>query len=816
MAVSSVSGASSIYGARSANIMSGLASGMDTEAMIEGMVQGLKSKIDRQKQDQQVLQWQQEAYRSISDKLVALSSKYTAFGSTSNLMSEAFFSPSIVTPQGANAGKLTASGSSNSNIQVQSVNKLAQTETISFTGLKDVSTVNNKTVSSTQGVDLNGMVDVSNIAGKQINLKFGNSSFSVTFSDKEYKSAQDVVDEFNEQLKNTSINFSNGSSVAASKVLKAENQDGKFAITLQEGYTGNALEVVSGSGDLLKGLHLEKGTKLEAGQSTLTGSAAIDVTTSKSTKDVLAGEAFNVTFNGTSATIRLPGKDSEEFKKIFDSAEPAKAMQEYLQTQFDRAFGYNRVKVGNAGEGSMFQPTFSVQDSDVFSITGGSATLIGRTGIFGIEQGASNRLNINQTLGSLYGDEFGDLKAVQENGQDKVDKNGNKLYALEINGVKIGEYTKDTNMATIMQDISRNAEAGVKVTYSTTSNQFVMSSTHGGAGGRIEIRNDNGDNLAAKLFGTVTYDDSNNITVERQSEANVTRGQDAEMTVSINGTVTKLTSGNNAFDVDGMTITANETFTDGGSVSFTSKVNTDTIINTIKDFVKDYNEVLAEVNSQYSTQPDKKGYRPLTEDQRKDMTEKQIEEYEKMAKQGLLYGDQDLAGLSSGLRFLFSNENMRKIGITTSSDYADKGKIVLDETKLRSMLESNPDAVKEAFAAPLQYTKDAEGNVTSHVDSTSSGVMEMLKVQLDKYAKTSGSTKGILIEKAGSKHSALSLLQNTLQKKYDSIDETIDKLTDQLNDRIDFYTSKFSKLEVLISQMNAQSSYLSGMGGGGY
>lgn len=32
---------SSIYGSRNSNIISGLASGMDTEAMIEGMVQGL-------------------------------------------------------------------------------------------------------------------------------------------------------------------------------------------------------------------------------------------------------------------------------------------------------------------------------------------------------------------------------------------------------------------------------------------------------------------------------------------------------------------------------------------------------------------------------------------------------------------------------------------------------------------------------------------------------------------------------------------------------------------------------------------------------
>ena len=59
MAVSSVSGSSSIYGSRNSHILSGLASGLDTESMIEGMVQGTKNKVDKQKQKRQILLWQQ-------------------------------------------------------------------------------------------------------------------------------------------------------------------------------------------------------------------------------------------------------------------------------------------------------------------------------------------------------------------------------------------------------------------------------------------------------------------------------------------------------------------------------------------------------------------------------------------------------------------------------------------------------------------------------------------------------------------------------------------------------------------------------------
>ena len=119
MAVSSVGGssASSLYGSR--NVLSGLASGMDTEAMIENMVMGTKNKITAQQQKQQKLLWKQEAYRSISDQLVQLSTKYTSYTSSTNLMSANFFKPSIITTAGKYKDLISASGSTTSDIVIQ-------------------------------------------------------------------------------------------------------------------------------------------------------------------------------------------------------------------------------------------------------------------------------------------------------------------------------------------------------------------------------------------------------------------------------------------------------------------------------------------------------------------------------------------------------------------------------------------------------------------------------------------------------------------------------------------------------------------------
>ena len=848
MAVSNVSrssSSSSIYGSRSSNIISGLASGMDTESMIEGMVSGIKTKIDTQKQKQQILLWQQEAYRSISDQLVQISNKYTSYTSSTNLMSSAFFQPSIITSLGKNAGMISASGRTTSDIQISKVENLAKTETVSFNGLNGVS--NKSGIEADNAVDLKGKVDVSNLAGQQLSFEYGNKTFTITFdSDREYNSLNDVADEINKQLGNASISLSDGTSIKMNSKIKAEVSGNNLEFRFVDGAKEtNTLELKSDSSQsALNALHLSAGATM-SGTGKITSSAEItkdDLFSTKSTADVLAGATMNVTYNGTRAKIKMPEKGTDEYNEIFVNStskeDAAQKMQDYLQTQFDQAFGYNRVHISGVQSDGTFKPTFelvSAGEGDTLSINSGTLNVIGKGGIFGIDRGASNRVNTSKTLGELYGlnetsTGFTGLQAVQkEDGSDKLDENGNKLYALEINGVKIGEYSVDTTLGTIMNDINKNEKAGVKVSYSTTSNQFVFTSTHGGSGGRIEIGND-GANLAAKLFGAVEYDGQGNIAKVRGHEVanyqgkdfSVIQGQDARMEAYVNGVKTTLTSGTNTFDIDGFKVTANGTFEATNAserVTFDKKVDADKIVDAVKSFVEDYNKVLAEINKQYSTQPDHKNtYKPLTDDQKADMTEKQIEEYETKAKQGLLFGDNDLGNLSNALRFVFSNSNLDAIGVSVSTSYSDRGRITLDETKLRSALASDPDAVAEAFTAPLEQKQvtNSDGS-TSWVDDTSSGgAISRLKVRLDQYAATTGATKGILIEKAGSQYSPTALLQNTLQDRIDSYDDVIDTLTDRLNDKIDFYTSKFSKLETLIAQMNSQSSYLSSLGGSSY
>ena len=90
----------------------------------------------------------------------------------------------------------------------------------------------------------------------------------------------------------------------------------------------------------------------------------------------------------------------------------------------------------------------------------------------------------------------------------------------------------------------------------------------------------------------------------------------------------------------------------------------------------------------------------------------------------------------------------------------------------------------------------------------------VLKTTLDRYASTTGATKGILIEKAGSSRAPTSILDNYIQDMMDNIDDQIERWETKLSDQVDRYTSQFTQLEVLIQQMNSQSASLSGLMGG--
>lgn len=899
------SSTSSIYGTR--NVLSGLASGMDTEAMIENAVSGYNTKITQLQQKQTKVEWQQTAYRSIIGKIASFSDKYTSYTSSTNLMSASFFNGAVkVNSQGEYAKCVAASGRTDSDVKLLGVKQLAKSATYVVSGLGTNSSANGLPMIQGSAVDLSQTQEISKISGS-LTLSYGNDrTMEIEFGELDtYNSVEDLKNAIVKKLGEQNMTLSDGTSVKASTRIEVSiNADGN--IEFSDKVSNNTVSITGASGDIKTALNIDTGAK-----SSVLNVKDVELKDSDATVgQYLSGKELSFTLNGVTKKITL-GE--------FSGDNMAQSILDDLQNKLDNAFGEGKINLGDStASGNSLSLNFEVAKGSTLNISGDT------TKAFGLgENGASTYANTGNTLGELLGDKFSwdntatmakaegsvssrkdsdgnsymvDSKgnrvaeAVEGSGQYyRVDEDGNFYHEFKVNGKVVGAFTKESALENVMTTLNNNTESGVSVSYSKTTNQFLFTATESGAAGKIEFGS---DGLAAALFGTP------------ETSENYTRGQDAIFSVSVNGqTLENMTRSDNSFEIDGLTLNLKGTFgyeadnrvkvaegiyeaayfrdpiTIGGigpggsaltfdfkylneageyvtedgtkygdlvsgsifpgtgtfkyvdasgaeitdpaqqthgklitgteAVTFETEADADTIVDAIKAMVEDYNAMVKEIKDAYSTLPlqNSKGkyYEPLTEEDRADMSDSAIESYEEKAKTGLLFGDNDLSALYEKLRSAISmtgadGEALEDIGITTS--YSNGlTTLNLNENKLRAALDSDPDKVSTIF------TKSMDSG------SSTNGLMQSLKTPLDMYGKITG-TKGILIEKAGSSLAPTSLYQNVLQEQMDQIAEQIEKWQDKLSDKVDYYTSKFTQLEQLISEMNSQSSTLFSMSGG--
>lgn len=800
--VSSVSSSSSsIYGNK--NVISGLASGMDTESMIENAVSGYKTKISTLQQKRTKVEWQQEVYRSIISKMSSFSDKYTSYASSTNLLSSSFFNQAVkVTSAGKYADMVSASGKTDSSVQILGVKQLAKAATYTVSGIGDSKPADksDSTVSKSEekpsftgsAVDLSEKKELSNVSGS-LTIKYGSDrSYTIDFGELDiYESADKLADAIRSKLGEQTMTLSDGTSVkVGDKIDVKVNGDGNIEFSDNSG-AGNTVSISNATGKIKDTL----GIDTSVNESTLHTKNAVLSNKDATLGDYLTGKELALTLDGVTKKITLPAYKNDKDYITDLQTKINKAFGDALvagdQTQIDSAFNEGKIKVKlekvDAADGKGFSLKFSTQEGSTLSASGDTAKALGL-------DKASTYINTSKTLGELLGDQ-----AAWDNFDSRVDDKGQRLYKFKINGEVVGEFSKNTALETVLTSINSNADAGVTVSYSKTTNQFQFTARETGASSRIVM----GDGLANALFGGGTNED----------------GQDAIFSMKVNGQpLDGIKRSSNTFDVDGMSIslkgtfgtykadgTIDQTAAEADAVSFTASSDADKIIDAIKSMVEDYNAMVTEIKNAYSTLPQQKSngkyYEPLTEEDRAEMSESSIKAYEEKAKQGLLFADRDLSALYTQLTSAISmsgkdGADLKAIGIT--SNYSNGlTTLSLNEEKLRAALETDPDKVRDVFSKSV-----ASGSSTN-------GLMQALKNPLDMYGKTQG-TKGILVQKAGSTLAPTTLYKNTLQNKLDDIDTQIEKWQDKMADQVDRYTSKFTALEKLIAQMNSQSSALAG------
>lgn len=278
-------------------------------------------------------------------------------------------------------------------------------------------------------------------------------------------------------------------------------------------------------------------------------------------------------------------------------------------------------------------------------------------------------------------------------------------------------------------------------------------------------------------------------------------GSDAE--IKLNGAIFE--SNTNNFDINGLSISIKETTAkaDGSGydeIKIVTDTDVDGIYNTIKDFFKEYNELINEMDSLYNADR-AKDYQPLTDEEKEAMSEKEVEKWEEKIKKSLLRRDTTLSSISSTMKtamlqsFTINGEkySLSTFGILTGNYFTtknnEKNAFHIDGDPDDSTVSSNEDKLKAAIAANPETVADFFSQLTSHLYS-----------ELDE--KMKGTTLSSAFTVYNDKQITADLKQYNTQ---------ISKWENYVSQQEEFWYNKFTAMEKALAQLQSSTSALSGL-----
>jgi flagellar hook-associated protein 2 len=436
---------------------------------------------------------------------------------------------------------------------------------------------------------------------------------------------------------------------------------------------------------------------------------------------------------------------------------------------------------------------------------------------------------------------FGSTTYTNGISTDATKPDPKKLY--DSNGAIVGDIDIDTGKITLNNDIAANTD--VTVTYKQNYFTFGMSTntSKGPVTEKFGVQGSDSlnqvlqkvsnstlgvsafyDNFSDKV--SLTRTETGNFSGLSPSEAGYVQATDEEIITTdgflssvlqfagktesggenakftINGLDTERSS--NSFDMNGVSITLKKAFlANEGSVSLSINNNIDSVVDKVKKFIDTYNDALTKILDKVS-ETRYKDYPPLTDDQKQQLSDTQQEQWTTNAKSGLLQRDPILSSILDKMRSNFSSpvsgtdinskyNNMTSIGITTSSNYLEGGKLYLDESKLRKALQDDPTSVEKLFTS-------------TGTDSGQKGIAQRL------YDSVNASMDQIK-QRAGNTFSTNQ--QFAIGKSLNDLDTRISSFEDRMKQVEDRYYRQFTAMEQAMNQANSQSASLASMLGGG-
>ncbi len=281
-----------------------------------------------------------------------------------------------------------------------------------------------------------------------------------------------------------------------------------------------------------------------------------------------------------------------------------------------------------------------------------------------------------------------------------------------------------------------------------------------------------------------------------KAEGGATRIQGEDAEIILNGA--KFTSSSNNFNINGLTITALKESAE--EVTMTTTNDYDGIYDTIKKFLKGYNELVNEMDKLYNA-ASSKGYEPLTSEEKDAMSESEIEDWEKKIKDSLLRRDSTVNDISNAMHEIMT------------SGFEVKGKTYYLSSFGINTLGYFTSAENEKHAFHIDGDKD-DSSTSNNADRLKSMITNEPEVVMDFFQQLTNKLYTTLTDKMSANESrSIYKAYNDKQMKeeYDSYAEKIKEQEDRVTALEDKWYAKFSAMETALAKLNSKTSAISGM-----
>ncbi len=277
-------------------------------------------------------------------------------------------------------------------------------------------------------------------------------------------------------------------------------------------------------------------------------------------------------------------------------------------------------------------------------------------------------------------------------------------------------------------------------------------------------------------------------------------GQDA--LIRLNGA--EYENDNNTFEINGLTFTALSETKAGESITVTTEQDTDGIYDMVKNFLKEYNSIVNEMDKLYNADP-AKGYEPLTDEEKESMSESEIEKWETKIKDSILRRDSGLSSVNSALKEIMAGG----IEVNGKTMYLfDFGIETLGYFNAadneRNAYHINGDPDDESTSGKADKLK---GMIANDPDTV---ISFFTKLSQNLYSKMSDLSKSV----DGYRSFGNFYDDKKMKSDYDDYASKIKDMEDKLADYEDKWYKKFSAMETALAKMQSNANAVTSLLGG--